>query len=222
MNDDNTYMIKQIKLYVVLILVFIVSTLASNIVASCLISFGKIILPGGAFIFPITYFIGNIVAEIYGLRNSRRMIELGFFSNILMILLINMVIYMPHPLAFTYSEMYKVVLTSSFRVYLASMVAYLAGELLNAIILIRIKKYTKGRFLWIRTLFSTIVGQIFDTTIFIFISFIGLYDFRIVMNMIIWQFTFKIIIEIILLPVTYFLIGYINKRFKYYDCEVQI
>lgn len=79
MNDDNTYMIKQIKLYVVLILVFIVSTLASNIVASCLISFGKIILPGGAFIFPITYFIGNIVAEIYGLRNSRRMIELGFF-----------------------------------------------------------------------------------------------------------------------------------------------
>lgn len=139
-----------------------------------------------------------------------------------MILLINMVIYMPHPLAFTYSEMYKVVLTSSFRVYLASMVAYLAGELLNAIILIRIKKYTKGRFLWIRTLFSTIVGQIFDTTIFIFISFIGLYDFRIVMNMIIWQFTFKIIIEIILLPVTYFLIGYINKRFKYYDCEVQI
>ena len=158
-------------MFVVITGIFISCLLLSNMIAGKLITIGGIVLPGAVVLFPLAYIVGDVLTEVYGFARARLVIWIGFLCNLLMVLAFYLVLVLPAPEFFADGEAYALVLGMAPRVVLASLAAYWVGEFVNAIIMSRLKILTRGRFLWVRTIGSSLVGQGLDTIIFITIVF---------------------------------------------------
>ena len=192
--------------------IFISTLIVSNIIAVKLISIFGIVLPAAVIVFPITYIFGDILTEVYGFRRARMVIWLGFFSNFVVVIFIVLAQILPSASVWKSDEAFSQILGFAPRVLIASFTAYLFGEFSNSIVLSRVKIFTKGKFLWIRTISSTLIGEFLDSFVFITIAFIGLLPLHVVLRMAFFQWAFKVLYEIAATPVTYLIVGIVKKK----------
>lgn len=200
------------SLYPLIVGAFVGVLLISNIGATKLIAFGPIITDGGAFLFPLTYIIGDVLSEVYGLRAARRAILLGFVMSVLAALTFWLVQVSPPADAYENQEAFEAVLGFVPRIVLASICGYLVGQLLNAYVLVRIKERTKEKALWLRLIGSTVVGEFADTLVFCTIAFYGIVTGAEFWTYVLVGYVYKTLLEVVLLPVTYPVIGWIKRR----------
>jgi uncharacterized integral membrane protein (TIGR00697 family) len=209
MNRDDS---SQSRLFLVLFALFLTCLLVSNVIAGKLISIAGVVLPSAVILFPITYILGDVFTEVYGFRQTRFVIWGGFAANLLMSLIFMAAIALPAPGFFKDQAAYATVLGMTPRIVLASLAAYWVGEFANSIVLSLLKKATRGRWLWTRTIASTVVGQGLDTIIFIALGFAGLVPGPVLAQMMLAQYLFKVTYEVLLTPLTYLVVGAVKRR----------
>lgn len=207
-RDASTYS----PVFLALFAVFLTCLIVSNVIAGKLISILGVVLPSAVILFPVTYILGDVFTEVYGYRRTRFIIWVGFAANILMSLVFLAAIALPYPPFFKDQGAYATVLGMTPRIVLASLVAYWTGEFANSITLSLLKKATGGKYLWTRTISSTLVGQAFDTALFIAIGFALTVPGPVLAQMMLAQYLFKVVYEVVLTPVTYAVVGAIKRR----------
>src|SRR5579883_178415 len=160
--------------FVLLAGLFVTCLVVANIIAVKVIAlpFG-LFTPAGIVIFPLSYLFGDVLTEVYGYSAARRVIWLGFACNLLAVIAIYIGGIAPAAPFWTQQAAYNAILGFTPRLLLGSFVAYLVGEFTNSFVLARLKIATRGRWLWTRTIGSTLIGEGFDTLIFITIAFWG-------------------------------------------------
>ena len=200
------------SLYPVIVGVFVGLLLISNIGAVKLIEFGPIITDGGVFLFPLVYIAGDILSEVYGFKAARKAIFIGFAMSILAALTFWLVQISPPAEAWDNQEAFESVLGFVPRIVLASVAGYLVGQLLNACVLVKIKERTQEKALWLRLLGSTAVGEFADTIVFCTIAFYGVITGEEFLIYVAFGFAYKTLIEIVLLPLSYAVIGWVKRR----------
>jgi uncharacterized integral membrane protein (TIGR00697 family) len=200
------------SLYPVIVGVFVGLLLISNIGAVKLIEFGPIITDGGVFLFPLVYIAGDILSEVYGFKAARKAIFIGFAMSILAALTFWLVQISPPAEAWDNQEAFESVLGFVPRIVLASVAGYLVGQLLNAWVLVKIKERTQEKALWLRLLGSTAVGEFADTIVFCTIAFYGVITGEEFLIYVAFGFAYKTLIEIVLLPLSYAVIGWVKRR----------
>lgn len=200
---------------------FAVVLILSNITSTKILSLGWFSFDGGTILFPLAYIFGDILTEVYGYARARRVIWIGFVMNLLMVIIFWIVQKLPPALDWGNQAAFEAILGVVPRIVLGSLCAYLLGEFMNSYVLAKLKIKTRGKFLWLRTIGSTIVGQFFDTTIFLLIAFAGVLPWNLLWIVWISNYIFKIGVEIILLPITYQVVGWLKKKEEvdYYDTE---
>lgn len=208
-------------LLVVLAALFVTVLITSNIIAVKLIAISpglpgflgeERILPAAIVLFPITYILGDVLTEVYGFGYARRVIWLGFLCNVVAVLAFWVGGLLPAAVFWEGQAAYDTILGFTPRLLTASLIAYLIGEFSNSIILSRLKLATGGRWLWTRTIGSTIVGQGVDSAVFITIAFVNIIPGGDLMELILTQWTFKVLYEVAATPLTYAVVTYIKRR----------
>ena len=198
--------------FVVVVALFVTCLITANIIIAKQISIGGIILPAAIIIFPLSYIIGDVLTEVYGYQQARRVIWLGFLCNLIAVLAIWIGKLLPPAPVFEAQAAYERILGSTPRFLLASFVAYLAGEFANSFVLAKMKIMTEGRWLWTRTIGSTLVGQGVDTVIVLTIAFAGVLPFPVLGIMILSHWLVKSAYEVIATPLTYVVVGYLKRK----------
>lgn len=198
------------ELYAYLAGIFTACLVISNIIAGKTFDFFSFTLPCGVVIFPVIYIVNDVLAEVYGYEKARNVILLGFLMNLLAVLCYNITILLPAPAFFENSSAYEVVLGSTFRLLMASFIAYLAGSLVNARLMVLLKKWDDDK-LFFRCIASTFFGEGLDAVIFIIIGFFGTMPTDALIVMIVVQALFKTVYEIIVYPITRSVIFSIEK-----------
>jgi len=199
-------------LFVILVAVFITCLITANIIAVKLIVIFNLILPAAIIIFPINYIIGDVLTEVYGFRRARQIIWLGFLCNLLVVIAIWVGKILPPVSFWEKQQAYEQILGFTPRLLLASFVAYLIGEFANSVVLAKMKIATKGRWLWTRTIGSTLVGQGLDSFVFISLGFINVIPLWALATAIVTQWLFKSIYEVLATPLTYLVVNFIKRK----------
>ena len=200
------------KLFVIVTVTYVVCLLLSNLIAGKMISVFGATLPAAVILFPLTYILGDVFTEVYGFKRTRMVIWIGFSCSFFAVLVYLATIALPYPAFWQGQDAFKTVLGITPRVFAASLIGYLFGEFSNAVILSKLKVKTSGKYLWIRTIVSTLVGEGLDTIIFITVSFAGIIDKPILLQMILFQYLFKVGYEIVFTPITYQCVSWMKKR----------
>lgn len=202
---------KNSTLFMFISIVFVTCLLISNIVAFKLITLGPWVLTAGVLLFPVTYIINDLVAEVYGYSRAKKVIWFGFAMNLLMVMYFQLAIALPHPVFFAGQDAFAMVLGGTWRILAASLAAYFVGSFTNAFVMSKMKVATQGRFLMARAVTSTMFGELFDSILFVMIAFWGLYDANTVLTMILTQTAVKTAFEIVIFPVTAVIIAKVKK-----------
>ena len=189
-------------LFMLMSIVFCTCLLIANVCAYKLISIGPFAITSGVLVFPITYIINDLIAEVYGFVKARKVIWFGFAMNLFMVLYFKLAIVLPYPVFFAGQEHFAAVLGGSWRILAASFLAYLVGSFMNAAIMSKMKVKTAGKYLMLRAVSSTLVGELLDSIIFVSIAFMFIYDFKAIVVMVITQTVLKTVYEIVAFPVT--------------------
>ncbi|MBS3127647.1 queuosine precursor transporter [Candidatus Woesearchaeota archaeon] len=203
---------KQSKYFDLILALFVAVLLISNIASTKITSFWNFTLDAGTILFPLSYIFGDILTEVYGYRKSRRVIWIGFFCALLMSVIFMIVQYLPVAEGWENQAAYESILGFIPRIVIASLIAYLAGEFSNSIILSKLKIKMKGKMLWIRTISSTLVGQGVDTLIFCLIAFLGVFPTDMLIAIILSNYIFKCGVEILFTPITYNIVYFLKKE----------
>ena len=191
---------------------FVTLYLVSNVMAVKVIGiFGLFYFDAGTITFPFAYMLGDVLTEIWGYRTARKVIWMTFLCNIIMVVCTQIGVWLPSPdyLDVT-ANAYNTIFTYVPRIVLGSLAGFLFGELSNAWLMDRIKAKTKGRFLWVRTIGSSVVGYLFDTLPFVLIAFAGILTTRDILLMITVQYFMKLAIEGT--PMAYAVIVFLKRK----------
>ena len=197
--------------FITLVALFITCLIAANITAVKLISVFGLLLPAAIVIFPVSYILGDVLTEVYGFRQTRRVIWLGFGCNLIVVAAIWVGLVLPAASFWDGQEAYQRILGATPRILGASFLAYLVGEFANAFVLAKMKVATEGRWLWARTIGSTLVGQGLDSTIFITLAFVGVFPPDALAAAIVTQWLVKSAYEAAATPLTYAVVGYLKR-----------
>jgi uncharacterized integral membrane protein (TIGR00697 family) len=218
-NNFNEDLKGSYKYFNIITGLFVAVLLISNIASTKIVQLWKFAFDGGTILFPISYIFGDILTEVYGYSQSRKVIWIGFLSALLMSLTLGLVALLKPAAGWQYQDAYMKILGQTPRIVTASLIAYFAGEFSNSFVLAKMKIMTKGRWLFTRTIGSTIVGEGIDTLIFVTIAFFGLYSNRLLFIIIVSNYVFKVSFEVILTPLTYKIVGFLKKseRVDWYD-----
>jgi uncharacterized integral membrane protein (TIGR00697 family) len=181
----------------------------------------------GTLLFPVSYIFGDILTEVYGYKKSRRVIWAGFGAAGLMSLTLWLVGLLPGERAwqeYAGQAAYEAILggVASGGIVVASLAAYFAGEFSNSFVLAKMKIATQGRWLWMRTIGSTLVGQAVDTGVFVLVACVlGVFPWQIALTLIVSNYLFKVAVEALMTPATYAAVGYLKRseRVDHYDTD---
>jgi uncharacterized integral membrane protein (TIGR00697 family) len=203
---------------------FVVVLLLSNIVAVKpvrILDFLRLDLDSGTLLFPISYIFGDVLVEVYGYARSRRVIWMGFGFNLLAALLFWVIVMLPPSPEWKMQDAFAMILGQTPRVVAGSLIAFWCGEFVNSYVMAKMKIWTGGQFLWTRTIGSTIVGQAVDTVLFQTIAFAGVWDTGLLLRVIVWNYTAKVLYEALATPLTYAVVGFLKKAEQedYYDYD---
>ena len=199
--------------------VFVVVLLISNITAIKPLSLPTwlhVQMDGGNILFPISYIFGDVLVEVYGYARSRRVIWLGFAANAIAALVFSLVVALPAAPDWDLQTAFLQILGQTPRVVLASLCAFLCGEFLNSYIMAKMKLWSRGRWLWTRTIGSTVVGEFADSTLFTLIAFAGVWSGETMIKVIAGNYIFKVAYEALATPLTYAIVGAL-KRVEHED-----
>ncbi|MBI4200687.1 MAG: queuosine precursor transporter [Chloroflexi bacterium] len=200
-------------LFVLFAALFVTLLITSNIIAVKLVVVGGRVLPAAIVLFPMTYILGDVLTEVYGFRFARRVIWLGFLCNTIAVVGFWVGGLLP-PAPFWQEKQaaYQTILGYTPRLLVASFAGYLMGEFANSIVLSRLKVATQGRWLWTRTIGSTIVGEGVDSAAFIAIAFAGTMPGGDLMELVLTQWIVKVLYETAATPLTYAVVTYVKRR----------
>ncbi len=200
--------------YPTLVAVLTALVIISNVTATKGVEFGPIITDGGFLVFPLTYIIGDVLSEVYGFKAARRAVFLGFAMNALAAFVFWVTLYLPAADFYENQAALETVVHAYTQLIVAGLAGFLVGQTLNAWVVVKIKERTKEKHLWARLIGSSVVGQLGDTVVFCAIaaSAIGINTFRDFAVYTALGWFYKTIVEIVILPVTYRVIGYIKRR----------
>jgi len=198
--------------YVAIASVFVTCLITANIIAVKLISPFGFLVPAGIIVFPLSYLFGDVLTEVYGYGAARRVIWLGFACNLLAVIAFYLGGLAPVAPFWHQQAAYDTILGFTPRLLLASFTAYLVGEFANSFVLAKLKIATKGRWLWTRTIGSTLIGEGLDTLIFISIAFWGIIPSQLMLTAILTQWMFKVVYEVVATPFTYLVVGFLKRR----------
>ena len=190
---------------------FVAVLLISNIVAQKIVPVGGFNISAAQALFPLTYIFGDIFTEVYGYAASRRAIWAGFGASALMAAMSAFAVWLPHSPAWPNQGAFEAVLGQVPRLVVASLIAYWCGEFANSYVLARMKVLTQGRHLWMRTIGSTVVGQLVDTVVVITIIFFDKVDLLTLLNLMVSGYGFKVIYEAAMTPVTYAIVNFLKR-----------
>jgi len=206
--------------YLTLITVFFVTVLLiSNIVSTKITNIWPLTFDAGTILFPLSYIFWDILTEVYGYKQSRKIIWMWFGAALLMAAIIIIVGLLPSAADRPYQEAYQNILWLTPRIVLASLIAYFAWEFSNSYLLAKIKIWMKGKKLRIRTIWSTTISQILDTGLFVFIAFFWIFEPSLLWTILVYNYIFKVWIEILFTPLTYIITNKLKKSEweDYYD-----
>ena len=198
--------------FVVVAAVFVTCLITANIIAVKLISVFGLVLPAAVIIFPVSYIVGDVLTEVYGYDQARRVIWLGFFCNLIAVIAIWVGLVLPAADFWDGQAAYERILGYTPRLLVASFLAYLVGEFSNAYVLSKMKVATQGRWLWTRTIGSTLVGQGLDSLVFITVAFAGTIPAAGLAAAIVTQWLVKTAYEILATPLTYAAVGFLKRE----------
>ncbi len=205
--------------FVIITAIFVTCLITANITAVKLIDLFGLVLPAGIIIFPLSYITGDVLTEVYGYSRARRVIWLGFFCNFITVAAIWIGQILPAASFWDGQEAYTRILGFTPRILASSFLAYLVGEFANSFVLAKLKISTQGRWLWLRTIGSTLVGQGLDSLIFITLAFVGTIPPSALLFAIVTQWLAKSIYEAAATPVTYAVVNFLKRKEKmdFYD-----
>lgn len=172
---------------------------------------GLFVFGAGILFFPVSYVIGDVLTEVYGYERARRCIWTGFAALLFMAFMSWAVVAMPPAASWTGQAAYEIVFGQVPRIVFASIIAFWAGEFVNAFVLARMKVWTQGKALWSRTIGSTVVGQAVDSAIFYPVAFLGVWETRDVVLVMVTNWALKVLWEVVLTPVTYLVVGWLKR-----------
>ncbi len=200
---------------------FVAVLMTSNVASSKILVLGPFTFDGGTLLFPLSYIFGDVLTEVYGYRRSRRVIWAGFASAALMSAIYALVGALPPESSWGLQDAYEAILGQTPRIVLASLIAYFIGEFSNSWVLAKMKILTGGRWLWTRTIASTIVGEGLDTVLFVLIAFYGNLSTPVLTAVMLSNYVFKVGLEAALTPVTYRVVNWLKRveREDYYDYD---
>lgn len=190
---------------------FVAVLLISNVATTKILLFGPFTFDGGTLLFPLSYIFGDILTEVYGYRKSRRVIWIGFFSAGVMALVFQVVGALPPAPGWENQEAYMTILGMTPRIVVASLIAYFAGEFSNSYTLAKLKIFTRGRWLWTRTISSTLVGEGVDSLLFVGIAFWGELPWDLFLAVGLSNYVFKVGFEILATPLTYAVVSFLKR-----------
>ncbi len=207
------------RYYPFLVGVFAAILVVSNIIAVKLVDLWGMVLPAAVVLFPLAYILGDVVTEVYGYAAARRMIWTGFAANLLAVLAIWAAVVLPAASFWDAGLGSRATAQAAFRAFFgftprllgASFAAYLVGEFLNAYIMAKLKVRTGGRFLWLRTISSTIVGEGVDAFTFITLAFYGIIPTSGLLQAAVSQWLVKVAYETLATPFTYFVANALKR-----------
>jgi len=208
MNGKNYYS----TWFVFIVAVFITCLITANLVAVKLVEISGFVLPAGTIIFPISYIFGDVLTEVYGFRQARRVIWLGFFCNFIVVVAIWIGQVLPPSSFWDGQKAYERILGYTPRLLVASFLAYLVGEFANSFVLAKMKIATKGRWLWTRTIGSTLVGEGLDSLVFMTLAFAGTIPMAALLLAILTQWLVKSVYEAAATPLTYIVVNFLKRK----------
>jgi uncharacterized integral membrane protein (TIGR00697 family) len=211
MNTTDKFQGREPKYYDIFTGLFVAVLLISEITSTKIVSLGFIQTAGAAVLFPISYIFSDILTEVYGYARARRVMWIGFASLALMALVLLVVEYLPAAPSWHGQAAYEAILGFVPRITLASVLAYWAGGFANDFVLAKMKLLTKGKYLWTRTVGSTVVGQAVDTFLFIGIAFYGVLPNAVIVQIILSFYLFKCAYEVLATPLTYLVVNKLKK-----------
>jgi uncharacterized integral membrane protein (TIGR00697 family) len=198
--------------FVLASVIFITCLITANITAVKLVNLFGLVLPAAIIIFPISYIFGDVLTEVYGYRQARRVIWLGFFCNLITVVAIWIGEVLPSASFWDGQAAYERILGYTPRLLVASFIAYLVGEFSNSFMMAKMKIATNGRWLWTRTIGSTLVGEGLDSLIFITIAFWGIVPMTQLASTIVTQWLVKSAYEAAVTPLTYGAVNFLKKE----------
>lgn len=191
---------------------FVTCLMTANTMATKLIMVGGVVLTAGIVIFPVSYVVGDVLTEVWGYGATRRVIWLGFACNTLMVAALWLGGELPAAPFWKGQAAYETIFGHTPRVLVASFLAYLVGEFANAFVLAKLKVATQGRWLWMRTIGSTVVGQGLDSVVFVTLAFAGVVPAGALVHIVAAQWVFKVVYEAAATPLTYAAVAWLKAR----------
>lgn len=182
-----------------------------------------LIFGAGNIFFPISYIFGDVLTEVYGYARARKVIWAGFAAMIFATVMAQTILSLPPSSSEPFNEILQpaldVVFGNTWRIVVASILAFWIGDFVNAYVLARMKVWMAGRHLWMRTIGSTILGQGVDSLVFYPVAFYGIWDHGVLLTVLAFNFMFKVGIEVLMTPATYAAVGFLKRRegVDYYD-----
>lgn len=198
--------------FIVVVTIFVTCLITANVIAVKLINVFGLIVPAAVIIFPLSYIFGDVLTEVYGYAASRRVIWLGFFCNLLAVVAFVIGGALPAASFWQDQSAYDKILGYTPRLLGASFIAYLIGEFANSFVLAKMKIATRGRWLWTRTIGSTLVGEGLDSLVFMSVAFVGTIPAEGLLSAIVTQWLFKVAYEVIATPLTYAIVAWLKKK----------
>jgi queuosine precursor transporter len=198
--------------FVIIVAVFVTCLITANIIAVKLVDLFGLILPAAIFIFPLSYITGDVLTEVYGYRHARKVIWLGFLCNVIVVAAIWIAQILPGASFWDGQGAYERILGYTPRILIASFLAYLVGEFANSFVLAKMKIATQGRWLWLRTIGSTLVGQGLDSVVFISLAFAGTIPVHALTHAIVTQWLAKSAYEAAVTPFTYLVVNFLKRK----------
>jgi uncharacterized integral membrane protein (TIGR00697 family) len=198
--------------FIVIVALFITCLITANIIAVKLVTVFGLVLPAAIIVFPVSYILGDVLTEVYGYRQARRVIWLGFACNLILVIAIWLGGLLPAATFWDGQSAYERILGYTPRILVASYLAYLVGEFSNSFVLAKLKIATNGRWLWTRTIGSTLVGQGLDSLVFIFLAFAGTIPASSLFSAVNTQWLAKTVYEAAVTPVTYKAVYFLKHR----------
>jgi queuosine precursor transporter len=190
---------------------FVTVLIVSNIGSTKILTLGPFTFDGGTILFPLAYIFGDVLTEVYGYKASRRVIWTGFACLALMAVTLGIIDVLPAASDWGLQEAYHAILGQAPRIVIASLLAYCAGEFTNSVVLAKLKVRTAGRWLWLRTIASTLVGEGIDTSIFLLIAFWGVLPNDLLWAIFISNYVFKVGVEVLFTPITYQVVAFLKR-----------
>ena len=208
------------KYYDLLMVAFVTVLICSNFIAAGKVArIGSVEFGAGVVFFPLSYLFGDILTEVYGYARSRKVIWAGFSALVFATIMTWVILTIPPAPTWPNQQAWETVFSNSWRIVAASLTAFLVGEWVNSVVLAKMKIMTGGRYLWSRTIGSTIAGELVDSAIFYPLAFLGVWTTSQVVNVMLANYVMKVTTEVVLTPLTYRVVGFLKRaeHEDYYD-----